>query len=139
MSQTVEPSRDGMIDKIDVDFKFQALRPYFDEDEEPRNCYAVTVSYKDNSVKFTYGDSLADTHDNLKPKKRDILEIITSDFFYTKHNYPTFGDFAKEMGLSQDSIKGLETYKKCLLQGKKLHEVFTEDEIYNLSEELDDA
>jgi len=139
MSQTVEPTRDGMIDKIDVDFKFQALRPYFDEDEEPRNCYAVTVSYKDNSVKFTYGDSLADTHDDLKPKKRDILEIITSDFFYTKDYYPTFGDFAKEMGLSEDSIKGLETYKKCLVQGEKLHKVFSENEINNLREELDNA
>ena len=47
--------------------------------------------------------------------------------------------FGKEMGLSEDSIKGLETYKKCLLQGKKLHEVFTEDDIYNLDEELDHA
>ncbi len=137
MSQTVE--RDGLIDKIDVSFKFQACRPYFDEDEEPRNCYVVTISYKDKNTKFTYGDSIADTHDGLKPKKRDILEIITSDFFYTKDYYPDFGEFAKEMGLSEDSIKGLETYKKCIVQGEKLHQVFTEDDIRILSEELDNA
>ncbi len=136
MSQTVEPS---MIDNIDVNFKFQALRSYFDEDDEPRNVYVVTVSYKDKSAKFTYGDSIANTNDNLKPKKVNVLEIITSDFFYTKEYYPDFGDFVKEMGLNEDSIKDLETYKKCLVQGDKLHQVFTDDDIKKLREELDNA
>jgi hypothetical protein len=136
MSQTVEPS---MIDNIDVNFKFQALRSYFDEADEPRNVYVVTVSYKDKSAKFTYGDSIANTNDNLKPKKVNVLEIITSDFFYTKEYYPDFGDFVKEMGLNEDSIKDLETYKKCLVQGDKLHQVFTDDDIKKLREELDNA
>jgi len=136
MSQTVESS---MIDNIDVNFKFQALRSYFDEDDEPRNVYVVTVSYKDKSAKFTYGDSIANTNDNLKPKKVNVLEIITSDFFYTKEYYPDFGDFVKEMGLNEDSIKDLETYKKCLVQGDKLHQVFTDDNIKKLREELDNA
>ncbi len=136
MSQTVEPT---MIDNIDVNFKFQALRPYFDENDEPRNVYVVTVSYKDKTAKFTYGDSIADTHDNRKPKKVDVLEIITSDFYYTKEYYPSYGDFAKEMSLNKDSIKDLETYKKCLVQGDKLHQVFTDDEIKKLREELDNA
>ena len=136
MSQTVEPT---MIDNIDVNFKFQALRPYFDENDEPRNVYVVTVSYKDKTAKFIYGDSIADTHDNRKPKKVDVLEIITSDFFYTKEYYPVFGDFASEMGLNVDSIKDLETYKKCLVQGDKLRQVFTENDIKKLREELDDA
>jgi hypothetical protein len=140
MLQTVEPDKNGLIStRIKVSFLFQGLRLYFDDDKEERNCYVVTVSYKGKKAQFTYGDSIADTHLGLKPKKRDILEIITSDFFYTREYYTHYEDFAKEFGYDEDSIKGLQTYEKCLKQGEKLHKVFTEDDIRKLSEELNNA
>ena len=136
MQQTVES--DGLISKqIKVSFVFVGCNPYFDDDKEPRNCYIVTVSYNGKKTSFTYGDSIADTLDGFKPKKIDILEIITSDFFYTKEYYPNYEDFAQEFGYSEDSIKGLSIYERCLKQGEKLHSVFSVDEIEKLRKELD--
>lgn len=140
MQETVESSRSGFIsNKIKVVFAFKGMALYFDDDEEPRNCYLVTVSYNGKSAKFTYGDSIADTIAGNKPKKRDILEIITSDFYYTKDNYPTYEDFAEEFGYGYDSIKGYKIYEKCLVQGEKLHNVFSVVDITKLSEEIQDA
>ncbi len=141
MQETIaskRPERNGWISsKIKVNFVLQGKRLYFDDDKEERNVYIVTVSYKGKKAQFTYGDSIADTIDRLKPKKRDILEVITSDFFYTKEYYPHYEDFAREFGYNEDSIKGLAIYEKCLKQGEKLHKVFTEDDIRKLAEELD--
>ncbi len=138
MSQTVEPKGDKlMLDKIDVKFKFQGNRKYFEDDDQPRNCYVVTISYKDKHCSFTYGDSIADTEAGLKPKKNDILELIIGDFFLTKENYPTYNDFAPEFGYNSDSIKGLRIYEKVIKQSDKLHKVFDEQDIINLREVLD--
>lgn len=140
MQTTVEPAKDEWISsKIKVSFVLQGRRAYFEDDKEERNCYAVTVSYKGNNAKFTYGDSLADSDAGLKPKKRDILEIITSDFFYTKDYYPSYDDFAQEFGYDEDSRKGYRIYERCLEQGDKLHSVFSESDIRKLSEEINNA
>jgi len=138
MQETVESSKNGWISKqIKVTFAFEGCRRYFDDDKESRNCYIVTVSYNGKKTSFTYGDSIADTQAGLKPKKNDILEIITSDFFYTKEYYPNYEDFAGEFGYNEDSIKGLSIYEKCLKQGEKLHNVFSKDDVEKLREELD--
>lgn len=137
MQQTVE-SKGNIGNKIKVSFLFTGRKPYFDDDEtQERNCYVVTVGYNGKSTKFTYGDSMADTEAGLKPKKLDILEIITSDFYYNKEYYPTYKDFASEFRYDEDSIKGSVVYEKCLKQGEKLHSVFSEDDIKKLREELD--
>jgi len=139
MQKTVETGKTGISDEIDVSFVEQGSRLYFADDKDERMVYVVTVSYKGKSAKFTYGTSLADSYDHIKPKKSYILETIVSDFYYTKDYYPTYEDFAKEFGYDEDSIKGLGIYKKCLIQGEKIHRVFSEDDIKILSEEVNNA
>ncbi len=132
MQQTI-----GIRDEIKIAFKFDGCRKYFPEDKEPRNCYNVSVKYNGKQASFPYGDSIADTLDGNEPKPRDILEIITDDFYLTKYNYPNYEDFAGEFGYNSDSIKGLKTYDKCLEQGSKLHKLFNEKDIKSLRRELD--
>ena len=137
MSQTVEPTRDNLIDKIDFSIKSDGFKPYFEDDKEPRNCYIVTLKYNGKKISFTYGDSIANSEAGLKPKKNVLLEIVTSDFYINKENYPSYEDFAPEFGYDVDSIKGLRTYENCMKQGEKLQKLFDEDEIKNLREELE--
>ncbi len=148
MQQSVEPENSKkpdwkdrkMIDKIGVNFKFDGCKKYFQDDKESRNCYLVSVKNKKKETSFTYGDSIADTEAKLKPKKRDILELLTSDWYINKKNYPNYeNDFAPEFGYDPDSIKGLRIYDKCMEFGEKLQHVFSEDDMIKLREELDDA
>lgn len=67
----------------------------------------------------------------------DKKETITSDYYYTKENYPTYKDFASEFGYGEDSIKGLKIYKLCLVQGGKLHKLFTDKDIEDVRKELE--
>jgi len=134
MQKTVAKIRD----KIEISFKYDGLRKYFDDDKEERNCYIVTVKYNGKQTSFNYGDSLVDTIEGNEPKASDILYVITSDYFFTKDNYPTYKDFAEELGYDTDSIKGLKSYERCLQQGTKLHKVFTEEDVKKLQEELDE-
>lgn len=134
MQETVD---NNIKDRIKITFKPDGYRKYFDDDKEERNCYIVTVKFDGKQCSFAYGDSIADTMDNKKPIASDIYDSIIDDFNWTKEEYPEYVDFAKELGYGEDSIKGLETYERCLEQGKKLHNVFNVADIEKLREELD--
>jgi len=135
-----------IIDTIKISFKDQGYKPYFDDDEtkgEARNVYRVSVSYNNKRTSFTFGDSIAHTEDGKDPSsepknyKNSILEIITSDYYYTKDTYPDYQDFAREFGYGEDSIKGLKVYNRCLKGAEKLHKVFSDSDIEMIREDLE--
>lgn len=120
---------------IKISFKDEGYRPYFSDESDSRNVYRVFVSYNGKKISFLFGDSLHNTENNKTPMshykeyRRDILEIITSDYYCTLDYYPTYSDFAKEFGYDADSIKGLKLYKRCIRQGDKLHKLFSDSDM----------
>lgn len=126
-----------IIDKIKITSKFVKCGQYFGDDKEERNIYKIIVEYNKNKTSFSFGDSIANTYDNKKPDKNGLLETITSDYFYTLDNYPSFEDFASEFGYETDSRKAEQTYKKCIEGADKLHTVFNDSEIEKIREDLE--
>lgn len=126
-----------IIDKIKITSKFIKCGQYFGDDKEERNIYKIMVEYNGNKTSFSFGDSLNNTHEQKKPDKNGLLETITSDYFYTTEYYPTFEDFASEMGYKEDSRSAEKIYKKCIEGADKLHTVFNDADIEKIREDLE--
>jgi len=131
-----EKIKGEIVDSIDIKFKFIANKPYFDGDDDYRDVYRVTVKRNGESISFTYGDSIANSEAGIKPTKDDLLETLTSDYYYTTEYYPTFEDFADEFGYESDSRKAHSIYKKALKNGNDLHKLFNDEDIEKLRNEL---
>jgi hypothetical protein len=142
----IEIKKETILDKIKIFFKDDGYGPYFDDDEskgEARNKYKVTVEYNGKRTTFPFGDSIANTEGGKDPEsdpedyRNSILEILTSDYYYTKENYPNYQDFASEFGYGEDSRKGERIYARSLRQGEKLHSIFTDSDIEKIREALE--
>jgi hypothetical protein len=100
--------------------------------------YRVTISHKGISVGtsnqkrvvFDFWGSVADMEKNIDPSPYDVLACISDDVYTPE----TFEDFCSEYGYEQDSIKSLQTFKRCNRFAKRLREFFTENEIEQLQE-----
>lgn len=138
-----------LVDRIKISFKDDGYGPYFTDDAEKgeaRNKYKVTVENNGKKFTFSFGDSIANTENGETPfnsqeefekYKRDILELITADYFMDENNYPTYNDFAQEFGYGEDSRKGEKIYHLAMKNAEGLHRVFTEEEIAEIREELE--
>lgn len=138
-----------LIDKINVSFKDDGYGPYFDDDKKEgvaRNKYLVTLTNNGKSFTFPFGDSIINTENGETPfnsteehekYKKDIIEMITSDYYNTEQNYPTYDDFANAFGYGEDSGKGEKMYGNVLKQAEGLHRVFTDKEIEEIRNELE--
>src|SRR5688572_19913177 len=62
---------------------------------------------------------------NLHPSPYDVLACISSDI----HCPETFEDFCAEFGDSKDSIKALQTFRRCSAFAKRLRSFFTKEEM----------
>ena len=107
---------------------------YFDGDKEVRNIYRVTITNRGQQTSFKFGDSIANTQEGKELDDYSVLACVKGDYYNTKENYPTFQDFASEFGYDIDSRQAERVYKKCLKQARKLHLVFTQEEIEKLSD-----
>ena len=142
---TVNTETLKLSDQITVSFKDKGCDHYFPDDKDARNIYLVTVKYNGSKTSFTFGDSIANTEDSKNPfnkehfdeYKTDILECITSDYYYSKDYYPDLQSFCDEFGYDIDSRKAEGIYKKCLRQSEKLHKLFNDTDIETLRKELD--
>jgi hypothetical protein len=142
----IEIKKETILDKIKVFFKDDGYGAYFDDDEEKgeaRNKYKVTVEYNGKRTTFPFGDSIHNTQEGKTPEsdpvdyKNSILEFLTSDYYYTKENYPSYKEFASEFGYDEDSRKGEKIYSRSLKQGEKLHKIFNDSDIQKIREALD--
>lgn len=105
---------------------------YFPRDKEARNIYRITITNKDKRASFTFGDSIANTREHKPLDDDSVLACVKGDYYNTKEYYPTFKDFADGFGYERDSRQAEKVYKQCLRQAKKLHRVFTQEEIEKL-------
>lgn len=60
----------------------------------------------------------------------DVLACISGD----THCAETFSDFCADYGEDEDSIKALQTFRRCSAFAKRLRAFFTPEEIENLQE-----
>lgn len=105
---------------------------YFPDDKEARNIYKVTITNRDKRTSFKFGDSINNTQEHKPLDDYSILACVKSDYYSGQEYYPTFEDFADGFGYDRDSRQAEKTYKQCLKQAKKLHRVFTQEEIEKL-------
>lgn len=94
--------------------------------------YRVTLSRigKPGRVTFDFWGSVADANANREPHAYDVLACISGDV-----NCPdTFAEWCAEYGDSADSIKALQTWRRCHAFAKRLNAFFTAQEIKALQE-----
>ena len=95
------------------------------------NEYSVVLKYNGNCITMLYHDN----HLN-KSDRDDFLYALLVDSFAYENNC-ILADFMNEFGYDDES-KALIVYNACKRQAKKLHRLFTEEEIEQLQEEFED-
>jgi len=86
---------------------------------------------KGGRLTFDFWGSIADAEKGIKTvKPYDVLACISSDAYTPA----TFADWCSEYGDSADSIKALQTFRRCSAFAKRLRAFFTEAELEQLSE-----
>lgn len=82
-------------------------------------------------IVFDFWSSIADAEAGIKTvTPYDVLACISSDTSCPE----TFKDFCGEFGYEADSIKALQTFRRCSAFAKRLREFFTQEEIEALQE-----
>lgn len=78
---------------------------------------------------FDFWGSMADSEKGInRATPYDVLSCISGDV-----NCPeTFENFCSEYGYKSDSIKALQTFRRCAVFGKRLRAFFTQPEIEKL-------
>jgi len=79
---------------------------------------------------FDFWGSINDAQQGKHPTAYDVLARISGDV----HCPETFADFCADYGYEEDSIKALQTFRRCSRFGKRLQEFFTAAEIEQLQE-----
>jgi len=83
-----------------------------------------------NRLAFDFWGSVADMRAGNEPTPYDVLSCLSSDV-----NCPeTFADYCSEFDADADSIKALQTFKRCASFGKRLRAFFTTEEQEALSQ-----
>jgi hypothetical protein len=105
------------------------LKKHFLTDQEERRTIRVTITRpacRQQRVSFPFGLSRRDTNAPTRlPSLYDIITCIKCDFDCPA----SFAEFCGEFGYNHDSIADLKLFTLCTKQAKKLHKIFTVDEI----------
>lgn len=111
--------------------EFKEYGTYFDDDEEERDIYNVTLKRGDKSYTFTFGQSINDSG-NKKPTPYDILACLTT------YEVGTFDDFCSEFGYNEKPLseypKVKKIYDKVCSEVKNLNILYSEKELEQLQE-----
>lgn len=83
-----------------------------------------------NRLTFDFWGSIADAQKGEHPSPYDVLACISSDACTPE----TFADWCAEYGDDTDSIKALQTFRRCNAFAKRLRAFFTPAELEQLAE-----
>lgn len=93
--------------------------------------YRVTLSKPAKRLTFDFWSSIADEEEGIKTvRPYSVLACISGDAYCPE----TFEDFCGEYGYERDSIKVLQTFRRCSAFAKRLRAFFTEPELEQLQE-----
>lgn len=115
--------------------------PAWEDDGKHRHHYRVTLSRAvltkphletraPSRLTFDFWGSIADADKGATPTPYDVLACISSDVYTPE----TFEDFCAEYGYESDSLKALQTFRRCSAFAKRLRAFFTPAELETLSE-----
>ena len=97
------------------------------------NEYSVVLKYNGNSITMLFHDNYL----NESGKDEFLYALLMDAMAY--ENCSNLADFMDEFGYGYEQKKEAEkTYKACESQYKKLHRLFTEEEIKQLQDEFED-
>ena len=93
-------------------------------------CVRPTYSArKPARLTFDFWSSIADAEKGIQTvRPYDVLACISGDAYCPE----TFADFCAEYGYESDSIKALQTFRRCSAFAKRLRAFFTETELEQL-------
>jgi len=102
------------------------------DDGHSRHIYRVTIKRNGKQASIRFGQSLVNTEQGIEPDLYDILTVIGSEqSIYI--NTSSFEEYCDELGFDVTDIKtALRSYKKLQSQGKKIAQIFKEEEIWSL-------
>lgn len=84
-----------------------------------------------NRLAFDFWGSIADAEKGITTvSPYSVLACIAGDAYTPE----TFADFCGESGYNKDSIKALQTFRRCSAFAKRLRAFFTEAELEQLQE-----
>ena len=113
--------------KTSLKINFYKKDVYFKDDYKKRNIYKCTLKNAKGSYTFTFGDSIHNTQNEIKPTEYDILATIE------KYRYSDYNDFLSLTGYKEDE-KSESIYKACENQINALERLFNEEEITKLQD-----
>jgi len=98
---------------------------------DPRDAERLTLNPAKRKLVFDFWGSIADAEKGIQTvRPYDVLACISSDAYTPE----TFEDFCADYGHESDSIKALQTFRRCSAFAKRLRAFFTEAELEQLSE-----
>jgi hypothetical protein len=93
--------------------------------------YRATLSKPAKRLTFDFWSSIKDAEDGIKTvTPYSVLACISGDAYTPE----TFADFCAEYGYESDSIKALQTFRRCNAFAKRLRAFFTPAELEQLQE-----
>lgn len=155
-STDYEKQAQDFLDRFAIKFRCtlsdSKVAPWNDDLAKPRHHYRVTLSKggkweyaghaqvlgrtqrmhrvtKSARITFDFFGSIADAEKGEHPTACDVLACLSGDVYCLE----TFKEFCSEFGESEDSIKALQTFRRCLAFSKRLKSFFTAEEIEALS------
>ena len=101
------------------------------DDKEKRDIYEVTISRKEKSYTFYFGQSVYNSKKgNGEIKAPSAYDILTS---LMKCDPETFENFCNEYVIDNDSVSALKTYKAAANEYHNMRILFNEEELEAMS------
>ena len=123
-----EKQAKDFLDKTGTLFKatFFDHAKYFPGDKESRDIYIITLTRKDKTWRFRFGQSIANM--GQTPTPYDVLTCLE------KYDPGDFEEFCGGYGCNPDSIQDNKLYKAVKKEWNHLQQIFTKEEIEELRE-----
>ncbi|HUS51178.1 MAG TPA: hypothetical protein VMZ91_13505 [Candidatus Paceibacterota bacterium] len=102
---------------------------YFPDDKESRDIYRFTLMKNGKTYSGTFGQSIAGSEKKEIPSAYSVLSSLGADRFEG-----SFQEFAGEYGYDEDSMNAYKTYKAVQKQNEGMKNLYSEQELDNLSE-----
>ncbi len=128
--QDFQKQANDFLAKTGVKFKAEFIMngSYFDNDKTTRDIYRITLKRGNMRRSFKFGQSVVDSDGKTPPTSYDVLACLE------KYDVGSFEDFCGEFGYDTDSRTAERTYKAVLKEYKMVCDLWTSDEIEELSE-----
>ncbi len=121
-----------ILDNVKLTYKHIGLVTDKNHNMHNMNQYKVTLKYNGKKMIVDYYIGLGLTEENINAKA--VIYSLTCDDVSNM----CFDEFCREYGYDNDSRKDLKTYKLCQKNTDKLYNMFSDSELSELRELLED-